>query len=104
MAFDWEGIDPFHTNMVSFRAIENGFSIVRCTADGLSAAYDYEGRCLSSSDAFRSRDYAMTSEVPIKGNQTLYSLFHNLFARICIGMLTAILLRIYRAGKYGNKL
>jgi len=86
-SFDWEGIDPFHTNMVSFRALENGFSIIRCTADGLSAAYDYQGRCISSSDSYKSGEYAMTSEIPIKGNKTIYSFVGDIFAWICIVLL-----------------
>lgn len=86
-SFDWVGIDPFHTNMVSFRALENGFSIIRCTADGLSASYDYQGRCISSSDSFKSGDYAMTSEIPIKRDKTVYSAIGDLFAWICIVML-----------------
>lgn len=79
-SFDWKGVDPFHTNMVSFRSIENGFSIVRSTADGLSAAYDYQGRSISSSDAYTSRDDAMTCDVPIHGVKTVYSIIGDLFA------------------------
>jgi apolipoprotein N-acyltransferase len=47
---DWKAIDPWHTRMASFRAIEQGFNLVRHTSPGLSAAFDYEGHELASMD------------------------------------------------------
>ena len=35
---DWRGIDPLHTRMAAFRALEQGHSILRSTRFGLSAA------------------------------------------------------------------
>jgi apolipoprotein N-acyltransferase len=83
-AIDWKGIDPFHTNMVSFRALENGFSVVRCCTEGLSAAFDYLGRTISVSDYFSSSDDAMISDIPINAKRTVYSVIGDLFAWMCI--------------------
>lgn len=47
---DWRAIDPWYTQMASFRAIEQGFNLVRHTSQGLSAAFDYQGRRLASMD------------------------------------------------------
>jgi apolipoprotein N-acyltransferase len=38
---DWREIDPFHTQMATFRAIENGYSLVRQTSRGLAMTVDY---------------------------------------------------------------
>ena len=40
---DWRGIDPLHTRMAAFRAIEQGHSIIRSTRFGLSAAINPYG-------------------------------------------------------------
>jgi apolipoprotein N-acyltransferase len=39
---DWRAIDPLHPQMVTFRAIENGFSLVDQAKEGLAMAVDYE--------------------------------------------------------------
>ena len=36
---DRRGIDPWHTQRASFRAIEQGFNLTRQTSGGLSAAF-----------------------------------------------------------------
>lgn len=43
-ASDWRGIDPNHTGMARIRAIEGGFSILRSTRWGATAAIDGHGR------------------------------------------------------------
>ena len=90
-AWDWKAIDPLHANMASFRAIENGFSMVRQTGEGLSLAVDYHGRTLSAMDYFDSDSQVMVSNVPGTGLWTFYSEFGDIFAWICI---LIVLLRI----------
>ncbi len=89
---DWQEIDPWHTQMASFRAIEQGFNLIRHTSHGLAAAYDYQGRQLAAMDHFRTADYALVSQVPTKGARTIYSRLGDWFAWVCIAVL--ILLRI----------
>jgi apolipoprotein N-acyltransferase len=88
---DWKAIDPWHTQMASFRALEQGFNLVRQTSHGLSAAYDYQGRQLAAMDHYQTIDYVMTSEVPTKGVRTLYSRFGDWFAWVCALGLLALL-------------
>lgn len=76
---DWADIVPFHTYMASFRGIENGFSIVRATGNGLSAAFDYQGRTLAAADYFTTKQ-AMISHVPTHGVKTIYAVVGDLFA------------------------
>lgn len=86
-AWDWEAIDPLHTWMAIFRAIENGFSIVRQTGEGLSIAVDYQGRTISFMDHFSSNNHTMVAQIPIKGVKTIYSIIGDLFAWMCIVLL-----------------
>jgi apolipoprotein N-acyltransferase len=101
-SFDWEEIDPIHTRMASFRAVENGFSLVRATCEGLSAAFDYHGRILSTADFFTTNGESMVSYVPTQGVRTVYSMIGDLFAWLCaVGVAVLIgwlvLARLLRA-------
>ncbi len=81
---DWPDIDPLHTQMASFRAIENGFSLVRITGNGLSAAFDYQGQVLAAVDYFTSGEQVMIAHLPIQGVTTIYSVVGDLFAWLCV--------------------
>ena len=87
---DWRAIDPWHTQMASFRAIEQGFNLIRQTSKGLSAAFDYQGRRLAAMDHYQTSDYAMVSQVPISGVRTVYSGLGDWFAWVCIVGLVAL--------------
>jgi apolipoprotein N-acyltransferase len=82
-SWDWPDIVPSHTYMASLRGIENGFSIVRVTGDGLSAAFDYQGRTLAAAD-FATTKQAMISYVPTHGVRTIYAAVGDLFAWLSI--------------------
>ena len=88
---DWREIDPWHTQMATFRAIEQGFSLVRHTSRGLSAGVDYQGRVLAAMDHYQATDRAMISQVPIQGVRTIYSRVGDLFAWLCLlGILAMV--------------
>jgi apolipoprotein N-acyltransferase len=93
---DWRAIDPWHTQMASFRAIEQGVNLVRQTSNGLSAAYDYEGRRLSAMDHYQTSNFDLVSEVPIHGVRTIYSRFGDWFAWVCLAALSALAVRSLR--------
>jgi apolipoprotein N-acyltransferase len=61
---DWPAIDPWHTQMASFRAIEQGVILVRHASQGLSAAFDYQGRRLAAMDDYQSMDKVMVTQFP----------------------------------------
>jgi apolipoprotein N-acyltransferase len=83
-AWDWKAIDPLHARMAVFRAIENGFSMVRQTGEGLSIAVDYQGRTLAAMDHFTSDDLTMRAQVPKHGVSTVYAVIGDLFAWLCL--------------------
>jgi apolipoprotein N-acyltransferase len=93
---DWRTIDPWHTQMASFRAIEQGVNLVRQTSQGLSAAFDYQGRRLSSMDHYHTADYVLVSEVPTRGVRTVYSRLRDWFAWMCTAALLGLVLRSVR--------
>lgn len=92
---DWRAIDPWHTQMASFRAIEQGVNLIRQTSRGMSAAYDYQGRRLAAMDHFQTTDYAMISQIPTRGVRTIYARLGNLFAFACLaGLLLLVILSL----------
>jgi apolipoprotein N-acyltransferase len=97
---DWRAIDPWHTQMASFRTIEQGFNLIRQTSQGLSAAFDYQGRRLAAMDHYQTTDYAMVSQVPTRGVSTIYTGLGDWFAWLCLvglACLTVLSLRKKRA-------
>ncbi|NTU82622.1 MAG: hypothetical protein HGA45_25175 [Chloroflexales bacterium] len=94
---DSPAIDPLHTHMASFRGIENGFSIVRATGHGLSAAFDYQGRILAAADFFTTK-HAMVAHVPTHGVKTIYSVIGDLVAWLSmVGFATLVGLALFRS-------
>jgi apolipoprotein N-acyltransferase len=88
---DWLAIDPVHSHMAVFRAIENGMSVVRQTNGGLSIAVDPYGRVLAQTDFFGATDRTMVAQVPVKHVPTLYTAFGRWFEWLCVaGFLLVI--------------
>jgi len=71
-ADDWREISPRHSQMAAFRAIEQGFSLVRSTSSGTSLATDRFGRVTASRDYFAGAR-VMRADVPRHGAPTIYS-------------------------------
>ena len=70
---DWRGIDPLHTKMAAYRAIEQGHSIVRSTRFGLSAGIDPYGKIIAQISSFDENDKILLVNMPAKKVATLYS-------------------------------
>ena len=88
--WDWREISPYHTYASSFRAIEHGFNMVRSVVKGFSASFNYKGQLLSSMDFFTTNDLILYSDVPTKGQQTIYSWLGDYFAWLCIAFFLII--------------
>lgn len=102
-ASDWLAIDPRHTQMARFRAIEQGFNLVRQANQGLSAAYDFEGLELARMDEFHSADLTLVAEVPTRGVRTLYSRFGDWFAWLCVAAAAAFCGSAWRPAGEGSR-
>ncbi len=81
---DWFAVDPLHSHMAVFPAIENGMSIVRQTSHGLSIAVDPYGRVLAQTEFFNSTDRTMVAQVPVGHVSTIYTAFGHWFEWICL--------------------
>ena len=88
---DWREITPYHTYVASFRALEQGFNLVRAASRGLSASFNYKGQVLSSQDFYRTDDVILYSDVPMRGQRTVYSVIGDLFAWLCIAGFVIIM-------------
>ena len=84
---DWRGIDPLHTEMAAFRAVEQGHSVLRSTRFGLSAAITPYGEMVSQMSSFDDNDKIMYAQLPTKGVTTLYSVIKDSFVFLCMGFL-----------------
>jgi apolipoprotein N-acyltransferase len=95
-ASDWVAIDPRHTEIASFRAIEQGFNLLRQTNNGLSAAYDYQGHQLAQMDEFHATQLTLVAQLPIRGVRTLYARFGDWLAWLSIAALAALIFQALR--------
>jgi apolipoprotein N-acyltransferase len=84
---DWRGIDPLHSQMAAFRAIEQGHSIIRSTRFGLSAAMTPYGEMVAQMSSFDTNDKIMIAELPVKGVKTVYAVCGDAFVYLCMGFI-----------------
>jgi apolipoprotein N-acyltransferase len=68
----WEGVTPLHAHMATFRAIENGCSIVKPNGNGLTAAFDPRGRVVSTLDWRAAGHNVMMAYVSDRAEATIY--------------------------------
>lgn len=87
---DWKAIDPWHTHMSRFRAIEQGFNMVRHTSNGLSVGADYTGRVISEMDHYTDNEKILITQLPTKGTTTMYSIIGDSFLILCFLLIIAI--------------
>ncbi len=82
----YHDVHPFETEdavVATYRAIENGFSMVRPAGAGISTIIDYEGHVLGSQNYFTSTDGVMLTSIPTRGVTTIYSRIGDGFAYLC---------------------
>jgi apolipoprotein N-acyltransferase len=96
-ADDWAGIMYDHSRMATFRAIENGVSLLRPSSKGLLTAVDYLGRPLAQADFFASQRAGILAAIPTHGVFTLYPIIGDLFAYAsAAGLASLAALAIFR--------
>ncbi|TET51283.1 MAG: hypothetical protein E3J64_07075 [Anaerolineales bacterium] len=90
----WNGDEDasLQLHMAAFRAIENGFTLLRPTGGGYSAVADTRGRLLVAA-ATSAADGVLTADVPIQHQPTLYSRIGDVFGWICVAAFVSLALR-----------
>jgi apolipoprotein N-acyltransferase len=87
---EYRGLNPLHSHMTIYRAIENGVVVVRQSDNGPSLVADPYGRVLASMDYFSSSERVMVAQVPSYNVPTLYSYTPDLFAWLAIAGFVAL--------------
>lgn len=88
---DWRQNRFDHAASHVFRALENGFALVRPAAKGYSVATDAYGRTLASTDYFTTDQPTMVASVPVKGVPTLYTRIGDAFAHLTVAGLGVLM-------------
>ncbi len=89
---DYKEINPMHTDMAKFRAIEQGFNFIRQTSNGLSVGTDYTGKVISQMDHFTDNGKVLITQLPTKGIITIYSIIGDSFIVFCLLLLISIII------------
>ena len=75
--------------VATFRAIENGYSMVKATGNGVSMIADYQGRVMGQQD-HGDGGGVMVATVPTHGVVTIYSRIGDSFAYLCAAGLIGL--------------
>jgi apolipoprotein N-acyltransferase len=88
---DWIDVAALHGRMAVFRAVENGFTLLRPTNGGRSMAVDTRGRVIARVDF---PDDVMVAHVSAQRSRTLYGMVGDLFSWLClIGLAVLVVTR-----------
>ena len=99
-AADWRTLSPHHSLMATFRGVENGLSVFRPAAKGLSVASDPHGRIIARTDHFRTTPHNFIADVPTAGVSTFYTRAGDWFAwLICVLFLLLLVVAFLAARK-----
>jgi apolipoprotein N-acyltransferase len=89
-SWDWDAIFPVHSHMARFRAIEQGFALVRGVKEGHALACDALGRIVASVDDRGRGNGVMVASVPVGHAATLYTRLGDALAWACLAALGAL--------------
>ncbi|MBL8816773.1 MAG: hypothetical protein JNL58_12135 [Planctomyces sp.] len=80
---DWQAAAEPHPAVSSLRAVENGYSLVRITSNGISAVVDPVGRILHKSNSLNDALPVFVVNVPLGRVYTVYSAVGDVLAICC---------------------
>ena len=90
-SLEFQAIDPIHAHMASYRAIENGVTLVRQADNGLSIVVDPYGRATASMDHFNNTERVMVAKAPIQSAFAVYPYIGDLFAWLAVAGLVGLI-------------
>lgn len=97
-ANDWPAIENDHTHIAVYRAVENGFSMMRPDAKGISLAVDPFGRELAQGDYYSTDRLDIVAMMPVQAIPTLYSRIGDVVAYASILVVIALTVLGFAAG------
>lgn len=92
-ANDWQPIDIMHAQAATYRAVENGLTLVRPTGGGQSTIVNHLGETLASGDYYTTDRVTVTADVPVRGRVTVYPVVGEalvLLSVLALAMLTVL--------------
>lgn len=89
---DWKEVSPYHAQMASVRAIENGVSLLRPVSFAQSIATDRNGRILATRNYYDKGEKVLVAHVPINRISTVYSIVGDSFAWLNLGGLLVFII------------
>ena len=95
-AADWDEVAEYHHRMAQVRAIENGFSILRVSRNGVSSAINASGRELAYTRAGKASS-TVTAQLSLSRQPTVYSLIGDIFALMNLIGLGFVFTAVLRA-------
>ncbi|MCP2343804.1 nitrilase-related carbon-nitrogen hydrolase [Actinomadura rupiterrae] len=87
---DWREYGDAHTRKASLRAIEGGYALFRQDGQGLTSAFDRQGRVLATTDTFAAGEETTVAYVPTRGGTTVYDVIGDTFAWLCVAALAVL--------------
>ena len=81
---EYPEIDPMHSRMALYRAVEEGSNLLLHASQSLSLGCNYQGRVYALMDHYHAMDRVLVAQLPSKGVRTVYSRGGYLFPWICI--------------------
>lgn len=88
---DWHGMDAAHAQRAVFRAVENGYALLRPADHGLSSAVDPQGRMLATADYFAAGQVSMVAYLPVQAVRTVYGTVGDLFSWLCLAGVVVLI-------------
>jgi len=93
-AFVWPEVAAIHAEMASFRAIENGLTLVRHSDNGFSFISDPYGRNVAWEDHRGQEDAIMVAWAPVMTTRTLYPWVGDIVGQASVGGLLLVLFTV----------
>jgi apolipoprotein N-acyltransferase len=89
-ASDWRAIGVLHHAAATFRAVENGVTMVRATRWGISSMVDATGRAVAMLDHHAKPSVLLVAEIPVGARPGMYARIGDGFAWACIAALAGL--------------
>lgn len=90
-ASDWPAIDRVHADMATFRAVENGVTLLRAARWGRSEVVDPYGRTLAAADHVHDSGRTLAATVPVVGVRTAHHRHHRVVPDTALAILLSAL-------------
>ncbi len=92
---DWKSISELRGKITRYRALENGFTLVRPTSHGATEIVSPTGKLILYNNYFNNPLRLLIADVPSKHIVTFYSKFGDFLPLLLLVLLTYIILKFY---------